>query len=108
MPTYRIEFAHEDEHADESLRHGKGTIEITTDLPIESDDEITYKQRTFEVARSIGKQLGKSKIAILSVVPLGVEGKVTIDYADGGLDETTRKILDNTVYDITSLPRDAS
>lgn len=107
MPAYRIEFAHEDENANEAIRHGKGSIEITTDLPIESDDDTTYKQRTYEVARTIGQQLGKTKIAILSIVPLD-KGHVTIDYADdGGLTEMTRKILeDPSVYDITSLPKD--
>lgn len=107
MPLYRIEFAHEDENADESIRHGKGTIEISTDLPIESDDDTTYKQRTYEVARTIGQQLGKTKLAILSIIPLD-KGHVTIDYADdGGLSETTRKILeDPKVYDISSLPKD--
>lgn len=110
MPAYRIEFAHEDENAHEAIRHGKGSIEITTDLPIESDDVTTYKQRTHEVARSIGHQLGKTKIAILSIVPIGEVGKVTIDYADDGslLDEVSRRILESAVIpDISSLPKDS-
>lgn len=101
MPKYRIEFAHEDENADESIRHGKGTIEISTDLPIESDDDTTYKQRTYEVARSIGQQLGKTKIAILSVIPLDATGKVYIDYADdGGLNEAAQKIIEGAFTEL--------
>lgn len=110
MPTYRVEFAHEDENAHEAVRHGKGSMEISTDLPIESDDSTTYKQRTYEVARAIGQELGKTKIAILSIVPIGEVGKVSIDYADDGglLDQATRKILeDPSVYDISSLPKDS-
>ena len=99
MPRYRVEFAHQNTDADELIQHGTGSIEITTDRPVETDAE------KYDVARAIGEQLGKTKVVVTAIIPLEV-GEVIIDYGDL-ISEETREILDNPdVYNITSLPKD--
>jgi hypothetical protein len=94
-----VEFAHQDTDADETIQHGSGSIEITTDRPVETDAE------KYDVARAIGEQLGKTKIVVTAIIPLEV-GEVIIDYTDL-ITEDTKKLLENPdVYDITSLPKD--
>lgn len=73
---YRVEFAHEDEtQPEEGLRHGRGNMEIVTDGPVETQAEKD------EVARAVGLKLGKTKIAVLQIIPLEV-GEVFVDYND--------------------------
>lgn len=56
---YKVNFGHENEYADdESVRHGSGSVEITTDHKIMNQDD----QR--EVARSIGLTYGFTTVAI--------------------------------------------
>lgn len=81
------------------LQHGSGSIEITTDRPVETDAE------KYDVARAIGEQLGKTKIVVTAIIPLET-GEVVIDYADAVTDDTKKLLEGYDVHDITSLPKD--
>lgn len=56
---YKVSFGHENENAtDDSVRHGSGSVEITTDHKIKNQED----QK--EVARSIGLAYGFTTVAI--------------------------------------------
>ena len=82
MAKYRVNFGHEDDTKSEEsgIRYGTGTIVVETPRPIETDDD------KYEVARSIGQYLGKTTVAIQTIIPLET-GHVVIDASDYGDDE---------------------
>ena len=79
---YRVEYAHADDTTpeDSGLHHGRGTMEITTPSPIETDED------KYAVAQAIGHHLDKTTIAIQEIIPLDT-GHVVIDASDYGEDE---------------------
>lgn len=84
---YRVEFAHLNEAAEDvsgGIHHGMGTIEIATEVPIET------QQQKDDVATVIGRKLHKehniTDVAIQSIIPLET-GHVVIDASNDGVDE---------------------
>lgn len=57
--SYKISFAHQDDTKEDM--HGFGTVDITTDLPITTDEQ------RLEVARTIGLTHDFTQVAILSI-----------------------------------------
>lgn len=63
MYKYKVKFAHEDENAtSEEERHGAGMIDIETDHLVESREDLV------EIARTIGKKNGYTKVVITAIV----------------------------------------
>jgi hypothetical protein len=57
---YTVKFAHQDNTKPDL--HGWGTMEITTDLPI------TTEEQKLEVARSIGRAKSFTSVAVLEII----------------------------------------
>ena len=76
---YRVEFAHVNDNIPEGepLRQGTGTVEIETDLPVETQEEKD------EVAKSLARKIGETRtvtaVAVLAIIPLE-RGEVVVDY----------------------------
>lgn len=56
---YKVTFAHEDDTQEDA--YGWGTADITTDVPVETDEQLK------EVARSIGVLKGFTKVGIIKI-----------------------------------------
>jgi hypothetical protein len=83
---YRVQYAHVNEDTEDvpgGIHHGTGTIEITTDQMIETQE---HKD---DVAAAIGRALSKTHnvtgVAIQAIVPLQT-GHVVIDMQDEDAD----------------------
>jgi hypothetical protein len=84
---YRVNYAHINEDAEDivgGVHHGQGTVEITTDKPVET------QQQKDDVAKVVGRMLYEkhavTEIAIQAIIPLET-GHVVIDASDYGTDE---------------------
>lgn len=66
MYEYEIIFAHENDNAvDSSVRHGSGSMNVTVDHPIETQEDLK------EVARTIGLTKGFTAVGITKTTLLG-------------------------------------
>lgn len=62
MPRYKVKFAHMDDSLpDTELQAGWGEVEITTDVPVETDEQLK------EICRTIGYEKGFSRVALTSI-----------------------------------------
>lgn len=85
---YRITFAHVDDKAtDDTLKSGTGTVDIITDVPIETDE-----QRK-EVAKQIGLAYKKTQIAITKIEAIPSTGAIFGSGFDNG------KVVEHTADD---------